>query len=222
MALTFAYTSESIDGDEFRCTLTDETTYGSGGVPARNTGSVYVTVEKIKQDTTSDYDVTLESYTATTATTFSFNIEEDGWFQAYCIFIPTYNALTAYVQYDAVVYNDVVYRALQSSTGQTPAAGAYWEVISEPTSLIDNDGTASESANIHFEIFNVIIYPFAKTLFGTRAYEAALECCADCERSEDVQRYEQIGVIVDAINTCNLRDRFATGEKLARKAAELA
>lgn len=222
MALTIdlTFTSETIDGDVFEGLLTDETVYGTGGNPARAAGAVYLTGQKIKSDNTEDYALTIDSYDPELATTFTFEISKDGYNRFNFVFIPDYSGATAYVQYDAV-YNDsdnIVYRALGATTGNAPPNATYWEVISTPTDLIENVGTASASANIAYQVYERIIYPFSKQGFGTLCSNAALDCCSDCERGEDVLAYEQLGVYVDGMNIADQRGQYLQGEKIARDA----
>lgn len=221
MALTvdLDYTAEAIDGEIYQGTYTDNTVYG-GANPARADVAVYLTSEKIKADTTVDYEVTIDSYNPESATTFTFDIETDGWYKAKYVIIPDYDNGTAYVQYDAVYSGGVVYRALAGTTGNAPPNASFWEVISTPTSLIDNDGGATESANIAFQIKQDIIYPFSKTCYGDKTAEAALDCCSTCDRTEKVLDYEYIGVLVDGMDVANQRGLYSKGEKIALKALE--
>lgn len=221
MALTanLEFTSEVIDGDSFLGTYTDSTTYG-GANPVRAGVAVYLTIEKIKADTTTDYDVDVNSYNPETATDFTFPIEVDGWYKAKFVIIPDYDNAASYVQYDVVYSSGVVYRATQATSGNPPPNNSFWEVISEPTSLVDNDGSSTESQNLVFQIKQDIIYPFAKTCYGDKTSEAAIDCCSTCERSEKILAYEYIGVLVDGMDVANQRGQYSRGEKISLKAQE--
>jgi hypothetical protein len=222
MALTptLALDSESIDGEEMLIVYDDVTSYGGANYD-RNEVATYITTEKINADTTSAYDVDIIAYTPSSATTYSFNITEDGWYKSKFVIIPNYDNATAYVIYDAVYEAGAVYRALGSTTGNVPPNASYWEIISEPTSLVDNDGTATESANIAFELKSDIIYPFSKQAYGDATAEASLECCSTCDRPEKVLDYEYIGILVDGMDVKNQRSQYSSGEKIARKASEV-
>lgn len=226
MALTvdLSYISESQGDDVFNCTIEDQTVYGTGGNPARVDVAVYITGEKIDKDGAAEYDVDM-SYGSgtdeTDATTFTFDVDEDGRYKFKYAIIENYDNATAYSTYDVVYSSGVVYQAIQSTTGNAPPNATYWSVVSEPTALLDDVGTASESGNLAYQEFNQIIYPFSKVGFGNAAEAAALECCSDCERGEDVKLYELMGVFIDAMSICNQREKWTKGEKIARKSAEL-
>lgn len=222
MALTvdLEFTSEAQNESLYLGTLTDATVYG-GANPARADVAVYLTGEKIKADGTVDYDLTVDTYTPTSATTFTFDIEDDGWHKFKFAIIPDWNVATAYVTYDVVNDAGVVYQAIGATTGNQPPNASYWSVVTTPTDVIDSDGTAAESGNLQFQVLEQIIYPFSKVGFGNACEAAALECCSDCERGEDVKLYEIMGVFVDAMSICNQREKFAKGEKIALKSAEL-
>lgn len=225
MALTISlsYSAETKSGNTFLGTLTDSTVYGTGGNPARSAGAFYISGKKLKKDGTLDENLVFSSYDQEVDTSFTFTIPKDGWHQFYGVFVRDYDNAKAYVQYELAYQdsNNTVYRALQSTTGNAPPNATYWEVISSPTSVVDNVGSATESPNLEYQIYNRIIYPNAKTFSGTTAAAAALECCGDCERTEDVLLYEQAGAIVDALNNYDTRGQHALGEELARQSDEL-
>jgi len=223
MALTIdlTFTSETIDGDVFEGLLTDETVYG-GANPARAAGAVYLTGQKMKSDNTEDYALTITSYDPELATTFTFEISKDGYNKFGIVFIRDYSGGATYNQYEAI-YNDTenkVYRSIFPTpfSGIASPNATYWEEITAPTSLIDNVGTSTASPNLEYQVYERIIYPFSKQGFGTLCSTAALECCSDCERSEDVLAYEQLGVYVDGMNIADQRGQYLQGEKIARDA----
>lgn len=223
MALTLdlTYSSESVSGDVYEGIFTDDTVYGTGGNPARADGALFLTGEKINYDSTVAGDITITTYDEESVTSFTFQIESDGWHQFKMIFVPDYNALTAYVQYDAVYYSGAVYRALQAGTGNLPTDGTYWEEIASPTDLVDNDGEASESANCAVLLENIIIYPFAKAKFGNKAEEYALNTDGSFRDAEQFTAYKELGAIVTALQGCNTRSRWASAERICRYASTL-
>lgn len=221
LTITLTYSNESPSGDIFVGTITDSTTYGTGGNPARAAVAVYLTGTKVKVDSSADYTVDIVTYDPTTASSFAFDIDKDGWYQFYFVVVPDHDNAVTYDIYDAVFYNAVVYRAIQDGfSGQLPTNTSFWEVISSPTSLIDNDGTATESGNLQFEIFDQIIYPYSKTKYGDASETAALDCCSDCERSEQVEMFELARVMCAGMDAANTRQLWAKGEKMARKMDE--
>lgn len=226
MALTISlsYSNETKSGTAYIGTITDATAnYGTSGNPARSAGAFYISGRKLNKDGTLDEALVFSSYDQEVDTSFTFTIPKDGWHEFYGMFVRDYDNAKAYVQYELAYQdsNNTVYRALQATTGNAPPNATYWEAISSPTSVIDNVGAANESPNLEYQIYNRIIYPNAKAFSGTASAAAALECCGDCERSEDVQLYEQAVVNVDALNNYDTRSQHALGEELARHSDEL-
>jgi hypothetical protein len=227
MALTLDVdvTAEAISGDDFLCTVTDATTYG-GGNPARAAGALYITGEKINSDGTVYADLVFASYDPETWSTTTFTLTRDGWHKFRIVFIRDYDSGTTYNKYEAV-YNDsdnTVYRSVSNApfSNQAPPNATYWEVVSDPTSLIDNDGTATESPNLEFQLLQRVLYPNAKVLFGNKAEDAAIEGYGDSTRGEDVLTYEFVRLCVEAMNSMDQRGKQADGERVARKVDEFA
>lgn len=222
LTLSLTYSSETPDGDgSYISTLSDATVYGTGGNPARADGALYLTLEKINYDSSVDYAIDITTYTPETVEDFIFTTTKDGWVQGKYCFIPDFNIATAYVQYDAVYSGGVVYRATQASTGQTPPNSSYWEIISTPTDLVDNDGSSTESANIAILVYNLIIYPYAKKLFGDVSEDYAIKCCGSWKDVEEFNTFKQMGAITAGLQGCNTRSRWASGERISRYAAQL-
>jgi hypothetical protein len=226
MALTLDldFTTEAKNGDIFLGTITDATVYG-GANPARADGALYITGEKMNADGTVEDDITFVTYSPSGVdawTSVTFDIEKDGWHKFKIVFIRDFNIATNYAQYEAVYSGGVVYRATQASVGQAPPNASYWEVVSEPTSLLDNDGTATESPNLEFQLLQRVIYPNAKVLFGNKAEDAAIEGYGDSTRGEDVLTYEFVRLCVEAMNSLDQRGKQADGERVARRVEEFA
>lgn len=230
MALTLDvdFTAETTDGDAFSGTLTDNTTYGTGGNPARANGALYVTGQKINYDSTVDGSLTIDTYDPETWATATFDITKDGWHKFKIVFIRDYNwsGTPTYNLHEAVYLdsNNTVYKSISASpfSGISPPNASYWTEVTSPTSLVDNVGTSVASPNLEYQVYERVIYPFAKATFGDLAEDAALECCGDCERGEDVKQYELARVLVEGMNIADQRGKYAKGERMARKADELA
>jgi hypothetical protein len=137
------------------------------------------------------------------------------------VFVPDYAGGTAYVLYDAVYYSGAVYRALQPTTGNLPTDTDYWEPITAPTDLVDNDGEANESANCAVLLENIIIFPFAKAKFGDKAEDYALNTDGSFRDAEQFTAYKDLGAIVTALTGCNTRSRWSSGERISRYASTL-
>lgn len=227
MALTInlAYTNEVKSGDTFLGTISDQTTYGTGGNPARAAGAFYISGNKLKKDGTVEEALVFSSFNQEVDTSFTFTIPKDGWHQFIGVFVRDYDNGETYNRYEAV-YEDstnIVYRSIFPSpfSGVAPPNATYWEVVSNPTGLVANVGSATESPNLEYQVYERIIYPNAKTFYGTSSASAAVNGCHDCERSEDVLVYEQAAVNVDALNNYDVRGQYALGEELARASDEL-
>lgn len=223
MALTLdlVYTNETPDEGNYLGGLTDQTVYG-GVNPDRNEGGVYLSGSKIKSDGLEEYPVEIASYDPVTAEEFEFPILKDGWYQFKYLFVPNYDGSTQYFQYNAVYYSGSVYRAiLNNFTGFDPTNPSYWEVIPVPSVLVDSVGTVTESDNIATQVYSIIIYPFAKKLYGDKAEDFALKCCGTFKDLEEFTEYKVIGGIVAALKACNTRQRYASGEKISQYAAQL-
>lgn len=213
------YTSEVINGTEFTGTLTDEYTYTS---PTRASLNVYLTIAKIDQNGDDDFVITPDTYDPTTAATFTFAVTKDGYHRFKYAVIPDYDNAHDYALYDVVYLSSVVYQATANpSTGTSPPNASYWTVVPDPTDLLDLVGTTTEPGNLYYQLYERIIYPFSKVGFGDASEVAALECCSDCERGEDVKTFEMLNVLTKGMNSCDQRGKFLKGEKMARRAEEL-
>ncbi len=206
----------SYASDASAVTLENTTVYTS---PARSDYAAYIKFYKIDR-TGEDTEMEQPSYDVETDDTYTALLPEDGWVQVWYVHVPDYNAITAYVQYDVVYYSGVTYRALQSSTGQTPAVGAYWEEIEAPTDLIENDGEANESGNLLFLIYDFTASAYSRVFAGNVAATAAVETQYNAKRGEDVLDYEWFYVMLDGLVGAGSRDRFAESERIARKIEE--
>lgn len=227
MALTLDLdvTAESKSGDNFLCTVTDSTIYG-GANPARAAGALYITGEKVNADGTVHSAVVFTSYDPEAWITSTFTLTRDGWHKFKIVFIRDYVGGTPYNQYEAV-YNDsdnTVYRSISASPfqDQAPPNATYWEVVSSPTSLVDNVGTATASPNLEYQLLQRVLYPNAKVLFGNKTEDAAVEGYGDSTRGEDVLTYEFIRLCVEAMNSMDQRGKQADGERVARRVDEFA
>ncbi len=214
-----AYTAETVNEDIFLGELTDEFVYTS---PARNTLNVYLTAAKINQSGAVESVVDINTYDPTTASTFTFDVEKDGYYRFKYAIIPDYDNAVDYAQYDVVYSGGVVYQAFADpSTGTAPPNASFWTVVSDPTDLLDDVDTDEDPGNLLYQLYERILYPFTKVAYGDSSEEAALECCSNCERGEDVKTNEFFAVMIRGMNAADLRGKFIQGEKIARKAEEL-
>lgn len=212
-----SYTADATSG-----TNQDDTVYG-GANPARSAVVTYTKFYKLDRLGNAT-ELTVASYDPETATEYTYTLPQDGWVQQWFVIIQDYAGGTTYNRYD-VVYNDSdnkVYRSVSVApfSGQAPPNLTYWEEITDPVALIENDGEANESANLIWTIFDFIATPNTRIYAGDAVDAASSDCCSDCERSEKVLDYEFFYVQLDGMVGAGQRSRFAAGEKMARKAQE--
>lgn len=218
MALSPALSIASILADRSQSTITDDTVFGTGGNPARSAVAVYLQMYKVDQfSVRTEVDTTPDNADAEVTAEWVFDLTVDGHYQGDYIIVPDYSGATAYVQYDVAYSGGVVYRALQSTTGNAPPNATYWEVISDPTTLVANDGTATESGNATVYVFNDILTPNTEYLFGNIAEDVALEFGNTSAREEDVETYEMVAVLLDGMWIAATRQEWSNGEKLCRR-----
>src|SRR5690606_9706210 len=162
--MTLSYTNESPNEAIYQGTLTDSTDYDGTTIPLRESGAVFIKGYKLTHDSAVDSEVVINEFDAETATEFTFDVEKDGWYQFMYIFVETYDAGTAYAEGEVVHYDGLVYQALDATIGNLPTDTDYWELVDEPTEL----------ATSYSLVYDIIIYPFAKKLFGDLAEEYAI------------------------------------------------
>lgn len=222
MAVTTPEVSFTINNEITTGTLTDDTVYG-GSNDIRTDVAVYASLTKLTSNLgETDLPLTGDQEDPTLDAEWTWDYLMDGWHQAKLVVISKYDNTTTYNQYDAVYNNGIVYRSKSAApvTGVQPPNTTYWEAIPDPIDLLDTIDETNESTNIGYKIYNEILYPTSQKEFGDSISNAAEDTCTDCTRAEDVEVYEFLGVMVDAMNLANTRSRFADGEKIARKVTQ--
>lgn len=221
MANTISLTT-TVNTDD-TATITDATTFSS---PLRSAVGVFVNIYKVNHLS----EKTLLTSTPNvddpeTVASWSFDIDEDGWYLAYYVAIPDYSAGVTYAQYSAAFdpATNIVYRSKQAGNiGQSLANTAYWEVISSPATLAANQDTATESTNIDSLLYNDIILNKVTAYRGDKAIEAAKEGASATE--EPVEASWQFAIAdfnMEAALTAELRQQYAAAERYVRRMDEL-
>ena len=204
-------------------TITDATTFSS---PARSGVGVFLQVYKVnhlsvKTELAADPDADDPE----TVASWTFDITDDGWYLAYYVSIPDYNAGTTYSQYDAVFdpTTDLVYRSKQAgNVGQSLVNTTYWEAISEPATLAINQDTVTESANIDSLIYNDIILNQVSAYRGDKAIAAAQEgASATEEPTEASWQFAIADFHMESALTAEIRQQYAAAERYIRRMDEL-
>jgi hypothetical protein len=220
MALDPKFQVTDIAADRTEAILTDTTIYGDTN-PERSDLAVYVQMYKVNEEGVRTLLATTpNNANPTVATTWTFALSVDGWYQADIIMIPVYDNTETYNEHD-LVYSTNVYKSISASpiTGNAPPSAA-WTLVSSPTSEVALNGEATGAGNATFFIFNTIMTPNTEKYYGDLVVVEALACVGDCNIEEKVNSYEFIDLLLNAMYIACVRQQFANGEKLARRASQ--
>jgi hypothetical protein len=201
-------------------TLSDDTVYGTGGNPARNTLAVYAKAYKVSY-TNESTALTTTGDDSDPETDSSWVItlsDEDGYNKVNFAIIPFYNIATTYARYDAV-YDEVtakVYRSLQNAnTGNSVVNTTWFEEITSPADLAANKDTSTESGNITSVVYQRVLSPNSQYEF---ANQLSAQCaCSDCDEDESLQQYNIFAQWLDAVAVADSRTEVLEGELLCRR-----
>ncbi len=211
--------SISISDDRVTGTLNDTSTYTS---PIRSLVRVYASGYKMAFDDTVSETLTLTSNTgdAATVSAWDFPYSTDGWYKfPFVIIKDTYSGGTTYAIYDAVFDgSNNVYRSKQAgNVGNSLSNTTYWELITDPASLAENEGESNESANIDSQVYQRVLSYDAQYGYGNFLAEDGSACCGDCDDAATVQTYKKLSLLVNAVVQCDIRTLLVEGEKISRK-----
>lgn len=217
MALDVLF-SISISSDRETTTLTDQTIYGSPN-PARSALRVFVSLQKMDVDNTGTaVPLTASPNDPETVTSWSWVTQADGWNKFYYVAIPAYAGGTTYAIYDAVYDSatDLVYRSLSNgNVGNALSNVTFWEPITDPASLANNEGETNESLNITSLIYQRVLtfnsqYEYA-VLIGQNC------ACTDCDDSEITPPYNLFSLLLNGAIKADQWSEFIKGEQICRK-----
>jgi hypothetical protein len=211
--------SITIDSDREGGNLSDGTTYGTGGNPARADLRVFATGYKVAVDLSEDA-LTLVSNTGDpeTVSSYTFNIPADGYFKFLFVAVPEYAGGTPYALYDAATdtSTNIVYRSLQAGNlGHAVSEVLWWEVISDPSSLASNYGEANESANIASLVYERVLTPNSEYTYANLIGENC--ACTDCDENELIPDYNIASLWLNGMIVADQRVETIKGETLARR-----
>lgn len=218
--------SIDVTDDRETGTLQDDTVYGTGGNPARSAVRVFATGYKMASDNTVAETLTMTSNTgsATTVSAWDFPYSTDGWYKfPFVIIKEAYDVGDTYAIYDAVYDgSNAVYRSKQNgNVGNALGNTTYWELISDPSSLAENEGEATESTNIESVVYQRVLTVDSQYGYGTFLAEDGSACCGDCEDPSTVQTYKKLSLLVNAAINADIRLLFVEGEQICRKLQSL-
>lgn len=221
MALVADLEKTAVSADGTLTTWTDNTVYG-GANPDRNAVAVYFTVYKVDEDL-EETAVTVQSFDPETASTFVSTNGVDGRYKAYFIIVDYYAGGTTYERYDLAY--DAAGNTFYEYINSTPAAGidvsnaAYWSAIADPTSVIQNVGTASESGNVVYQVVETILYYATSKCYSVATIEDAKNSCGngDCDDCGcgDLQKIDSL---LQGMRIADAYQLYTEGERLARQA----
>jgi hypothetical protein len=162
-------------------------------------------------------DLLVANASADTATTWTFTTQGDGWYAFIQMVVRDYVALTAYT-INQVVFDPSsgnIYKALQSTTGDSLLDTDYWEEItpSELYALID---TTSEPTNFEYSRMDTIVSEATDAAFGDLTSDTAINYINNSDK--DVKDYEILGLFLDAMAIACIREEYSDGEIIARRA----
>ncbi len=221
MANTISLTL-SIATDHLTATVTDSTTYA---IPLRSACGVFVNIYKIDfQGGETLVTTTLDNDDPDSTSTWTFDLDADGHYRFKYIGPPDYAGGTSYSIYDAVFDSatNLVYRSKSNGNiGNSILNTTFWEPISDPPTLADNDGETNETLNSDTAVVNRVIGTLTKDKRDSHAIDASLECCLDCERNKDVDLFTLLDLFTEALIEADSASEFNKGERIARRADAL-
>lgn len=216
MSLTPTF-SVAITSDRSEITVTDSTSYGAPNL-VRADCSVFFSAAKVSVASV-ETDVTVtgddEDPSTDSSWTHSYTLGDGYWKYRWCV-IPDYDVAETYDQYDACVSGGVVYRSkVGSNTGQSVSDTDYFEVISDPTSLADNKGGASESGNIESYVYERVFTSNAQYAYGNLI--ATNSMYTEADDSGVIEEYDLFSLWLNGAITCDERTLGPSGETICRR-----
>lgn len=210
---------DSISSDRLSGVLLDSSSYTT---PARSAVGVFASGYKMNSNNTVASTLTLTGDTSDpeTDSEWTFNIPADGWFRFLFVIIPDFDSSASYDIYDAVFdpSTNSVYRSKQNNnTTDSLADTAWWEEITDPSSLASNEGEDNESTNIESAVYEVVLTPNSEWMYANVIEDAAEECCNVGCSLEDLFLYIRLGAILDAMYVDGDRSQYNLAEIKARR-----
>jgi len=213
----------TISSDRTSITITDVSTYTT---PARSAVGCYLKAKKMKYDSTVEDTLTSvgNNNDPNLDTVWTITITKDGWTRIPFVIVPDYDTGTTYALYDAVfdATNKLVYRSKQAGNLNNALNNStWWEPITDPAELAENEGETNESANISSTIYEIEVLGNSEYYFANAIAQASTEG-GDAEREKNVDIYELFAVLTDGAYVSSDRAEYANGERLCRRIQSLA
>ena len=207
--------SAAITSTRETVTITDGTTFSD---PVRASVNVYFASSKVDYDENETVlTITSDDSDPGTDSTWSYSYSNgDGYYKMRYIEIDDYNVATTYALYDAVNSGGVVYRSKSAgNVGNAVTNTTYWEVISSPTSLCDNKGSATESLNANSLVYERVFTSNAQYGYGNCVSQNSMHTESDDE--DILHDYDIFSIMINGAVTADERTEVLSGELICRK-----
>jgi hypothetical protein len=221
MALTANLVRSSIVSPGIQSIWTDNTVYG-GANPLRNAVALYLTAYKIDEDQV-ETALTVSSFDPETVTTFTTANTVDGWYRYYFVIVNYWAIGTIFNKYD-LTYDptaNVFYQYIKdtSSSGNSLTNSTYFTPISDPSSVLKNLNTSTQTNNIAYQVIDKVVSYASSIYYIKAASKHAIETCStgDCGCSTKIGMYYHYIRDLFALLAINeTTGKFLEGEKNAR------
>ncbi len=201
--------------------LNDDTTFS---FPQRVDAGVFVKAFKVNFSAVQTEIPIVGNSSGPEADAFwTFDILTDGWYQFFYASIPEWEDDVTYALYDAVFdeVSGLVYQSLLGSNlNHVVTDPVYWVLVPTPAELSSLAGQPTEPLNADLAIYQRILTPKVDRLYGDAAVITARECCADCEREENVDAFEIVFALREGALISEERLEYSDGEKMIRRLDE--
>ena len=204
--------SAAISTNRDSWTLSDDSVFTS---PVRSSYLIYINAYKVDYQNAKTA-LTVDSYTPSSATSYSIEYTIDGHFQVEYVALQPWSSGTTYAQYDAIYVGSTVYRSLVGSNlNHLVTDTNYWEVISNPASLASNSGETNESLNIDSVVYDRVFAADSQYAYGNFIADASV--CTDCDQAQILQKYNTFSLLLRELEVADQRTLTIEGETVARK-----
>ncbi len=202
---------------------TDETIYGGSG-PDRNEVALWLTAYKMDENQVATA-LSVTTFDPETVVDFVTTNTIDGWYKYNLIIAPYWSNGTENVKYDIVWATDE--QAFYQYINDTPSTGnyvtdtTYYSPITDPTTVIANVGTSSESLNIVYQVINKIVDFQTSICYLKATSKHAIESCNKGSCGCDTRLGKYYHIIRDLFANLPVNEStglFIQGEQNARLA----
>lgn len=202
-ALTFTSTQVVLTNSTGNYSGTNLTGYGSPNA-LFTAYSHRAIIRKKNVNSVADVVLTLDTYNAVTAESFTTTRDSDGWYEGILLDILIWVAGT-YASGYVVSHNGIVYQSNQSTT-ETPGAGSQWTVVSSLTS-IETHSTVVKDTDGRTTPYNADVY-WSRQI----AQNSQRGRCGICEDDRQKERLDKIEFHINAVLIADQQGNNDSGE----------